>query len=82
MDVEIKKLQVEMAVKSSGLELEIRKPNGGKHLGDCYVTMTGLVWCKGKTSKTNGVRIDWDTLIEILGSKEAVRTAIAAVRAT
>ena len=81
MDVEIKKLQVEMAVKSKGLELEIRKPNGGDHLGDCYVTMTGLVWCKGRTSMAKGVPIKWDTLIEILGSKQAVKAALAAARA-
>ena len=80
MDVEIKKLQVEMAVKTNGLELEIRKPNGGDHLGDCYVTMTGLVWCKGRTNRKNGVPIKWETLIEILGSRESVKAALAAAR--
>jgi hypothetical protein len=80
VDVQIKKLEVEMAVKSKGMELEIRKPNGGDRLGDCYVTMTGLVWCHGRTTKAKGVPITWDKLIEILGSKESVKAALDAVR--
>jgi hypothetical protein len=80
MDVRIKKLEVEMAVKSSGMELEIREPNGTTRLGDCYVTMTGLTWCKGKTTKANGVKISWNQLIEILASKESLRAAVAAAR--
>ncbi len=80
MDVRIKKLEVEMAVKSNGMELEIREPNGTTRLGDCYVTMTGLVWCNGKTSKKNGVKISWKQLIEILRSPESVKAALTAAR--
>lgn len=80
MDVRIKKLEVEMAVKSNGMELEIREPNGVARLGDCYVTMTGLTWCTGKTSKKNGVKISWNQLIEILDSKDSVKAALACAR--
>lgn len=69
-----------MAVKSNGMELEIREPNGVTRLGDCYVTMTGLNWCTGKTSKKNGVKISWNQLIEILDSKDSMKAALAAAR--
>jgi len=69
MQVRIKQFDVNMEVKSSGIEFEVRTPDGSQQLGDCYVTMTGLVWCKGKTSKKNGVRISWKDFIEYMESK-------------
>ena len=80
MDVQIKKLEVEMAVKQKGMELEIRKPNGVDRLGDCYVSMTGLAWCQGRTTRAKGVKIRWEELIEILDSKESLKAALKAVR--
>ena len=62
MKVSIKTFDVEMDVKSKGIEFEVRNPKG-KLLGDCYLTMTGLVWCKGKTDKKNGKRILWHDFI-------------------
>ena len=62
MKVSIKSFDVEMNVKSKGIEFEVRDPKG-KRLGDCYLTMTGLVWCKGKTAKENGKRISWQDFI-------------------
>jgi len=48
MKVAIKSFDVAMKVKNKGVELEIKDTTGKKHLGDCYVTMAGLTWCKGR----------------------------------
>jgi hypothetical protein len=63
MDVKIKQFDVEMEVKNNGVEFEIREPSGGAFLGDCVLTKTGLVWCKGKTSVEKGVKKSWKEFI-------------------
>jgi len=80
MKVLIKKFQIDMEVKSSGIEFEIRTPDNSEQIGDCYVTMTGLIWCKGKKGKANGIKISWEELTEILKSKSAKKVAIKAVQ--
>ena len=82
MRVLIKNFNVDMEVKSKGLELEVRTPDSKKQLGDCYVTMTGLVWCKGKTDKQNGIKLSWDELADILTSTETRKSAIQAAKKT
>ena len=62
MKVSIKSFDVNMDVKSKGIEFEVRDPKGNL-LGDCYLTMTGLIWCRGKTAKKNGKRISWKKFI-------------------
>jgi hypothetical protein len=47
-----------MEVKTKGIELEIRTPQGD-HIGDLVVTNTRLVWCEGRTQRTNGKEITW-----------------------
>ena len=68
MKVSIKEFNVEMEVKSSGIEFEVRNTQGN-HLGDCYLTMTGLIWCRGKTTKQNGKQISWEQFIEMMDHK-------------
>jgi hypothetical protein len=68
MQVRIKQFDVNMDVKSSGIEFEVRTPDGTTQLGDCYLTMTGLVWCHGKTNKKNGVKISWIEFIQYMES--------------
>ena len=80
MQVWIKKLDINMEVKSNGIEFEVRTPDGSKQLGDCYLTMTGLVWCQGKTSKKNGIQISWTNFIEIMESKESMKAAVKAAK--
>lgn len=80
MKVWIKKFDVNMEVKSKGIEFEIRTPDDEHQLGDCYVTMTGLIWCKGKTEKNNGIKIKWQELIEILTSPASKRAALKAAK--
>ena len=80
MQVLIKSFNVNMDVKSSGVEFEVRSPDGKQQLGDCYLTMTGLIWCKGKTEKKNGVKINWDDFTTIMTSKDSVKKAIKAAK--
>lgn len=60
MKVSIKNLAVTgLSVGSGGVELDVYSPDGKTHHGDIYVTISGLIWCKGRTTKANGKRISW-----------------------
>ncbi len=63
MKVNIKSMKVEMEVKNTGVEFEVRT-NKDEFLGDCFVTKTGLIWCQGKTKRENGVSISWEDFID------------------
>jgi|GEM_PF-433586 len=83
MQVFIKSFNVpKIEVKSSGIELEVRdtEKNEHKFLGDCFVTMTGLVWCKGKTEKDNGVKITWNKLMTICENTDTLKAALKAAK--
>jgi hypothetical protein len=80
MQVKIKKFVINMNVKANGIEFEVRKPDGSTQIGDCVLTMTGLVWCKGRKGKKNGIRISWEEFMEILKSGEAKNAALKAAR--
>jgi hypothetical protein len=67
--VSIKDLAVDMDIKTKGLELDVY--DGDTHLGDLYVTKTGLVWCKGKTTKRKGVGLGHDRRREGQGGGSA-----------
>ncbi len=64
MDVKIKKFNVDMAVKSKGIEFEVRRPRGKGRLGDLYLTMSGLTWCEGQVTKKNGKTVKWEQFID------------------
>jgi len=80
VNVKIKSFDVSMDVKKKGIELEIRTPNGDSQLGDCYVTMTGLVWCQGRTNKKNGIKIEWSDLINLMSSRDSLKRALDTVK--
>jgi hypothetical protein len=80
MQVKIKSFDVNVDVKSNGIEFEVRNPEGSAQLGDCFLTMTGLVWCKGKTGKKNGIKISWPEFMEIMKSDAAKKAALEAAR--
>lgn len=80
MKVTIKSFDVSMEVKQSGVELQVNSPDGSEHLGDCYVTMTGIIWCKGRTRKKNGTKISWDHLAEICRTKASFKAALKAAK--
>jgi len=65
MKVSIKNLSVEMPVKNKGIEVEVRNTSGD-HLGDLIVNKAGLIWCKGRTRRENGIRITWQRFISLL----------------
>lgn len=80
MKIGIKKFNVNMDVKSTGIEFEVRSADGSQQLGDCYLTMTGLVWCKGKTKKKNGVKISWSDFIEVMTTLARRKAAVKAAK--
>jgi hypothetical protein len=65
MKVAIKKLSVEMPVKNKGIEIEVRD-GSGEHLGDLIVNRAGLIWCKGRTRRENGIKVTWQRFISML----------------
>ncbi len=67
MKVNIKDFTINMDVKTNGIEFEVRD-NDGNFRGDCYITKTGLIWCEGKTSRTNGTSVTWDQFINWMNS--------------
>ena len=62
MKVRIKDFKVDMEVKNTGIEFEVRD-NKDDFLGDCFVTKTGITWCQGKTKQENGKKISWQDFI-------------------
>lgn len=63
MKVGIKNLSVEMEVKNKGVEFDVYDGQGN-FLGDMFVVKSGLIWCKGRTKKENGVKVSWEEFIE------------------
>ena len=80
MQIKIKSFDVNMDVKANGIEFEVRKPDGSSQVGDCYLTMTGLTWCRGKTSKKKGLKISWTDFQEIMKSDAAKKAALKAAK--
>jgi len=66
MKVKIKKFDLDLDVKKKGIEFDIRKPNGGKRLGDMILTSSGLTWCPGKVGKRNGMKVSWEKVIALM----------------
>jgi hypothetical protein len=79
MQVGIKSFDVEMVVKQKGIELEVKNAKGSQ-LGDCYATMVGLVWCKGKKQKANGVKLKWEELQLLCTSDAVLKKALDAAK--
>ena len=69
MKVTIKRFNVTMDVKNSGIEFEVRSPNGKEHLGDLVLTKSSLIWCPGQTRPKYGHKMDWNTFIKIMTEK-------------
>ncbi len=80
MKVWIKKFQIDMEVKYNGIQFGIRSPDNTKQIGNCYITKTALVWCKGKIEKNNGVNISWEEFMEIMKSKNTKKAALKAAK--
>ena len=68
MNVRIKQFDVDMEVKTKGIEFEIRTPKG-EFLGDFVLTKTQLIWCQGKTTAAKGKKISLIKLIEFMDTQ-------------
>jgi hypothetical protein len=80
MKVYIKDFSVEMEVKSTGIEFEVRTPDDKDQVGDCYLSKAGLIWSVGKTSREKGQKIDWEDFIVIMKSPESIAAALKAAK--
>ena len=69
MRVTVKRFNVDMEVKNSGVEFEVRN-NSGEHLGDLVLTKTRLIWCEGRTRPANGIPIPWDEFIDMMNGRQ------------
>ena len=69
MKLTVKRFNVEMEVKNTGIEFEVRTPNGAEHLGDIVITKTRLIWCPGKTTPKNGKAILLEELIAFMNAR-------------
>lgn len=70
MKVSIKSFDVDMEVKNKGVEFEVRSADGSKQLGDLVLTKTNLIWCEGRTSRENGIKISWDAFIKLMNERK------------
>ena len=69
MKVGIKRFNVDMEVKNTGVEFGVHS-NSGDHLGDLVITKTRLIWCEGRTRPQNGVPIAWEEFIEMMNNRQ------------
>lgn len=75
MKVAIKDLAVKsLDIGSKGIEIAVNDTKG--HAGDLYVTMSKIIWCKGKTGKDQGVDFTWLQIMDIAKHKEEVLSYI------
>jgi hypothetical protein len=68
MKVKIEDFGVDLDIKSRGIKVSVN--DGKRHKGNLYVTMTGLTWCVGKTSKDNGKKIEWQEFIDDMAKRK------------
>ncbi len=68
MKVAIKSLDVSIEVKNNGIEFEVRN-NKNEFLGDLFLSKKELVWCKGKTQRKQGEKIDWEEFIQFMNNR-------------
>ena len=63
MQVEIKNWDGSTELGYNGIEFEVRD-NDGEHIGDFLVQKARVIWCPGRTTPENGVRVPWEDFIE------------------
>ena len=69
----IKNFSIEQILKTNGIEIQIDDKDG--QFGDIYVTKTGIIWCKGKTERSNGVKFTFDQIQSLSKFKKDVLNA-------
>lgn len=58
-----------MEVKNTGVEFAVRD-NDNTYRGKLYVTKSKIIWCNGKTRKSNGIEMSWDDFIDWMNEEE------------
>ncbi len=71
MIVKIKRFRVDMPIGNNGIEIDVSDLSD-KHLGDLYVSRTGLIWCNGKIGRksSNAKHITWDRFIRRMNRRK------------
>ncbi len=72
MDISVKNFDLELQVKTNGIEFLVRD-NDGTHRGTFVINKARIEWCKGKKRRGNGVQVDWDVLIDVLENRKKHR---------
>ena len=67
MKVNIKNFDVEMDIRTKGVEFGVYA-NDGIFQGDCILSKTGLEWCKGRQRRGNGAKVSWDEFMSWMES--------------
>ena len=83
MKVTIKSFDVGMEVKTKGIEFQVKSTDGARHRGDIVLTKAGLIWCRGRTTRANGVKVSFDefaTWAEQKAAKAKARTKAKAAK--
>jgi hypothetical protein len=70
MKVAIKSFDVQMDIKNRGIELEV-KDTSGKQVGDLFITRANVIWCPGKTTRANGITVNWQDFIQLMQSAKS-----------
>lgn len=70
MKVKIKSFDVDMDVKNNGVEFQVHD-NDGTFMGDVYVAKGGVTWCAGKTTRANGIKLNWSKFIKLMEAGDA-----------
>lgn len=65
MKVKIKEFDVDMEVKTKGIEFAVADTKG-KHQGNLVLTKTSIIWCAGKTQRENGKKLSWKKFMEMM----------------
>jgi hypothetical protein len=68
MKVTVKDFAVDMEVKNTGVELEVRDTDD-TFLSDLVITKTKLIGCEGRTKRENGQAITWDQFRKYMNSR-------------
>ena len=63
------KMTTNTEVKTTGVEFAVWD-NDDTYKGKLYVTKSKLIWCKGKTQKSNGIEVPWDDFIRWMNDEE------------
>lgn len=69
MKIGIKQFNVDMQLKTNGIEFEVRD-NKDNFLGDLRIGKAKIEWCAGKIQKGNGVSKTWEELIQFFNSEQ------------